>query len=123
MRKLTKKESLIMDIFWSQAMPLTAREITDHTPGMSVYSVQQVLARLLDDDIIRVSGITHNKNAIARQYVPQIHEADYLISIINNEDTPLRFTENYVDKSEDIRQLEDLKRRIIARVRTLQEKQ
>ena len=52
MKKFTKKESQVMDILWSEGKPLTAREISDRISEMSVYSVQQVLSRLLEGNII-----------------------------------------------------------------------
>ena len=77
MIKLTKKENEIMEIIWNMEKPLTAAEIQTKT-DMSIYSVQQVLLRLLTKKFVSVVGIKQNKKAFARQYEAIISEADYI---------------------------------------------
>lgn len=60
MIKLTKKENEIMEIIWNMEKPLTAAEIQAKT-DMSIYSVQQVLLRLLTKKFVSVVGIKQNK--------------------------------------------------------------
>lgn len=119
MKKFTKKESLIMDKLWESEKPMTARDIADEIMGMSIYSVQQVLSRLLEDEVIIVTGITHNKNAIARQYEPRYKEAEYLASIMNNKKTGLQFTENFVGGNSNLDELAALQRMIESRIKDL----
>ncbi len=114
MKKFTKKESQVMDILWCEGKPLTAREISDRISEMSVYSVQQVLSRLLEGNIIQVAGITHNRNAIARQYEPSMQEADYLASIANSRETCRRFAAS-------LEELNELEARIRTRIRELKD--
>ncbi|WP_276936590.1 BlaI/MecI/CopY family transcriptional regulator [Faecalibaculum rodentium] len=121
MKKFTKKESQVMDILWSEGKPLTAREISDRISEMSVYSVQQVLSRLLEGNIIQVAGITHNRNAIARQYEPSMQEADYLASIANSRETCRRFAQNFVDAGASLEELNELEARIRTRIRELKD--
>ena len=54
MMKLTKKESEIMDIIWKENVPLTAAEIQEQDTDMSIYSVQQVLLRLLSMEFLKL---------------------------------------------------------------------
>ena len=121
MKKFTKKESQVMDILWSEGKPLTAREISDRISEMSVYSVQQVLSRLLEGNIIQVAGITHNRNAIATQYEPSMQEADYLASIANSRETCRLFAQNFVDAGASLEELNELEARIRTRIRELKD--
>ena len=121
MKKFTKKESQVMDILWSEGKPLTAREISDRISEMSVYSVQQVLSRLLEGNIIQVAGITHNRNAIARQYEPSMQEADYLASIANSRETCRLFAQNFGDAGASLEELNELEARIRTRIRELKD--
>ena len=114
MKKFTKKESQVMDILWSEGKPLTAREISDRISEMSVYSVQQVLSRLLEGNI-------HNRNAIARQYEPSMQEADYLASIANSRETCRLFAQNFVDAGASLEELNELEARIRTRIRELKD--
>ncbi|WP_289286246.1 BlaI/MecI/CopY family transcriptional regulator, partial [Faecalibaculum rodentium] len=116
LRKFTKKESLVMDKLWESDIPMTAREISGIIPGMSVYSVQQVLSRLLEDGIIKVTGLTHNKNSIARQYVPIISEAKYLALIMNNKNTGLQFATNFVETNASLEELTELQSMIQSKI-------
>lgn len=101
---------------------MTAREISDALSGISVYSVQQVLARLLKSQVVTVTGITHTRNAIARQYRPVMTEASYLAAIANGESTGRLFTQNYVDTRASLEELQELETRIQARIRELEHK-
>ncbi|WP_297567089.1 BlaI/MecI/CopY family transcriptional regulator [uncultured Faecalibaculum sp.] len=118
---MTKKESQIMDVFWSRGHPMIASEIAEQIEEMSIYSVQQVLTRLLKENMIQVSGIAHNRNAIARQYLPVMNEAEYLASIANSRTTCRQFTENFVECDATLQELNELQAKIETRIRELQE--
>ena len=111
MIKLTKKESEIMDIIWKENVPLTAAEIQESDTEMSVYSVQQVLQRLLSMEFLKVTGIKKNKKAYARQFAANIRESEYISSFINNKETELQLATNCIKHNNDLEtilQLEEL---------------
>ena len=111
MIKLTKKESEIMDIIWKENIPLTATEIQESGTDMSVYSVQQVLQRLLSMEFLKVTGIKQNKKAYARQFAANISESEYISSFINNKETELQLATNCIKHNNDLEtilQLEEL---------------
>lgn len=68
--KLTKKEILIMSILWDSESPLSASEIKElSNEDLSIYTVQQVLQRLLKD-FIKVAQIIQKTKHLC-VYIPQ----------------------------------------------------
>ena len=112
MIKLTKKESEIMDIIWKENTPLTATEIQERDAEMSVYSVQQVLQRLLSMEFLKVTGIKKNKKAYARQYMANILESEYISSFINNKETEIQLTTNCIKHNNDLETILQLEKLI-----------
>ena len=56
-RDLTKRENQIMEILWNAGIPLSANEIKKRSEDdISIYTVQQVLQRLMKREYIKVSG-------------------------------------------------------------------
>ena len=47
MKNLTKKEEQIMEILWESEKALSARDIQNQSNDLSIFTVQQVLQRLL----------------------------------------------------------------------------
>lgn len=122
MTNLTKKETEVMRIFWKLGEPVKASDIAAQT-SMSVYSVQQVLARLLESGLIQVAGITHTKKAIARTYEPVMSEADFIYSTLNGDNTGFEFSLNYVKGTESREQLCQLEKEIQDKLKALKEQQ
>lgn len=118
MIKLTKKENEIMEIIWNMEKPLTAAEIQTKT-DMSIYSVQQVLLRLLTKKFVSVVGIKQNKKAFARQYEAIISEADYISAFINNPKTEIELASNLINKSTDLQTIEQLEKLLETRKKEL----
>ena len=111
MLKLTKKENEIMEIIWNIDKPLTAAEIQTRT-DMSIYSVQQILLRLLSKNFISVAGIKQNKKAFARQYTAMVSEADYILAFINNPKIEIQLASNLITKSTDLQTINQLEKLI-----------
>ena len=72
---------------------------------MSVYSVQQVLQRLLSMKFLKVTGIKQNKKAYARQYVANIRESEYISSFINNKETEIQLAIHFIKHNNDLETL------------------
>ena len=53
-KQLTKREQLVMDILWNSKTDLSANDIFLHADNVSIYTIQQVLQRLLKMEYIEV---------------------------------------------------------------------
>ena len=100
-KQLTKREQLIMDILWNSQTDLSANDIFVQAEDVSIYTIQQVLQRLLKMGYIEVSGIGHNKKAITRKYRPTLSQADYISNHVNQQ-TSYQLASNYIKTSEDL---------------------
>ena len=57
---LTKRETDVMEIFWAHDEDLSARDIQQYLPDITVNSIQPVLKRLQKKEYIHVSGFSQH---------------------------------------------------------------
>ena len=110
--KLTKKEILIMSILWDSESPLSASEIKElSNEDLSIYTVQQVLQRLLKKDFIKVAQIIQKNKTFMRIYSPVLTQTDYIKSFINKK-TSYELASSFIETSNDIQELDSLEQLI-----------
>ena len=117
-RFLTKKEMEIMTILWGCDISVTASQIADLGEELSIYTVQQVLQRLLKANFIEVAGISYSGKALARFYKASVTDIDYIRSILGNEKL-LEFAATLVKEDENDEELAELERIIKQRRKEL----
>lgn len=113
MNKLTKRESDIMEVLWKNEKEMSANDILRASEGMSIYTIQQVLQRLLAYGFIEVASIGRNKKSLMRLYRPAVSEMKYYSSFMSSKTTS-ELAVNFIAESEDLevlKQLEELIKR------------
>ena len=118
MKNLTKKEEQIMEILWESEKALSARDIQNQSNDLSIFTVQQVLQRLLKYEYVEVSDYGTSHNSITRLYSPLINESEY-ISRSLSENTVSGMALSFVDRNGS---LEALSRLIDERVKELKKR-
>ena len=109
--QFTKKENEIMDILWKHDVAMSANDIKLASKDLSINTIQQTLQKLLEIKYIKVAGIGQNKKAITRLYRPVISEAQYVNSFIG-EDTRAKISAYFVEHTNDLEMIEQLKKLI-----------
>lgn len=107
-----------MTILWGCDIPVTASQIADLGEELSIYTVQQVLQRLLKANFIEVAGISYSGKALARFYKASVTDIDYIRSILGNEKL-LEFAATLVKEDENDEELAELERIIKQRRKEL----
>ncbi|HAM30036.1 MAG TPA: hypothetical protein DCP49_01240 [Erysipelotrichaceae bacterium] len=108
MNKLTKRESDIMEILWKNENDMSANDILLASDGMSIYTIQQVLQRLLDYGFIEVASIGRNKKSLTRLYRPSVSEIAYYSAFMSPKTTS-EFATQFIEKADDLKTLEQFK--------------
>ena len=78
--KLTKRDIEILSILWNSSRSMTASEISEASPGLSVNTVQAVLRKLLKNKLIEIENIVYSGTVLARSYIPLITAQDYALA-------------------------------------------
>lgn len=78
--KLTKRDVEILSILWNSNRSMTASEISESSPGLSVNTVQAVLRKLLKNKLIEIENIVYSGTVLARSYIPLITAQDYALA-------------------------------------------
>lgn len=78
--KLTKRDIEILSILWNSNRSLTASEISEASPELSVNTVQAVLRKLLKNKLIKIENIVYSGTVLARSYIPLISAKDYALA-------------------------------------------
>lgn len=119
MIQLTKKERSVMDILWDSHIEMSASEIRETSnEELSIYTIQQALRHLLEIRFIEVYDIAFNNKSLTRKYKPLVSQAEYVDSFINN-DTRLQLASNFVNNTDDLKELEKLQKLIEKKIRAL----
>lgn len=111
LKLLTKKENEVMSILWQSEIPLTAHQITETDDSLSIYTVQQVLQRLLKMNYIKIADINYSGTVFARFYTPAVSQTDY-IQFLLGADSPYEIASSLIESTQDEQELDKLEQLI-----------
>lgn len=110
-KRLTKRESDIMEVFWNHDTDLSASDIQNHLDDVSINSIQPILKRLQHKGYIHVSGISQNAKALTRVYRPSITKTQHIASMVDQK-TIYELATAMVKECDDRQTLEELRKTI-----------
>ena len=122
MKPLTKKESEVMNILWKEH-PLSASQIQKRYSELSIYSIQQLIQRLMDTGFIKVECIDYSGKKLSRFFAPNVSLPEYIEYIIGKETKNYKDTTFFlVEKMESKETLEELEKLVQKRKKEIEEK-
>ncbi len=102
MKKLSKRENQIMIALWNSYVPLSASALKKNLDeDVSIYTIQQVLQKLLKKDYIKVDRIVQHEKALMREYVPVISQVEYITSFVNQK-TSFELASNFIKETDNL---------------------
>lgn len=112
MKKLSKRESQIMIALWNSSVPLSASALKKNLDeDVSIYTIQQVLQKLLKKDYIKVDRIVQHEKALMREYVPVISQVEYITSFVNQK-TSFELASNFIKETDNLDAIIELEKLI-----------
>ncbi|WP_054718070.1 BlaI/MecI/CopY family transcriptional regulator [Lacticaseibacillus manihotivorans] len=84
MRLLTKRELQMMTALWHSENSLSAKEIGELDPEISMNTILAVLRKLLKSNLIKTDSVEMSGSTLMRKYVPILQEEDYLTSAVSD---------------------------------------
>ena len=75
---LTKRERQIMNIFWNAEKPLSANDIAVQQQDLSKNTIQAVVRKLKNHDLLKVADIGYSGTVLTRLYSPNVSQEDFL---------------------------------------------
>lgn len=112
MKKLSKRENQIMIALWNSSVPLSASALKKNLDeDVSIYTIQQVLQKLLKKDYIKVDRIVQHKKALMREYVPVISQVEYITSFVNQK-TSFELASNCIKETDNLDAIIELEKLI-----------
>lgn len=73
----TQRDTDILTILWEAGHSMTASQIVDSSPDLTVNTVQAVLRKLLKNNLIKVDDIVYSGTVLSRSYIPTISAEEY----------------------------------------------
>lgn len=112
MKKLSKRENQIMIALWNSSVPLSASALKKNLDeDVSIYTIQQVLQKLLKKDYIKVDRIVQHEKALMREYVPVISQVEYITSFVNQK-TSFGLASNFIKETDNLDAIIELEKLI-----------
>ena len=112
MKKLSKRENQIMITLWNSSVPLSASALKKNLDeDVSIYTIQQVLQKLLKKDYIKVDRIVQHEKALMREYVPVISQVEYITSFVNQK-TSFELASNFIKETDNLDAIIELEKLI-----------
>ena len=112
MKKLSKRENQIMIALWNSSVPLSASALKKNLDEyVSIYTIQQVLQKLLKKDYIKVDRIVQHEKALMREYVPVISQVEYITSFVNQK-TSFELASNFIKETDNLDAIIELEKLI-----------
>ena len=100
-----------MSILWQSEKPMTAHMITETDQSLSIYTVQQVLQRLLKMNYVEIAEINYSGTVFARYYTPTISQTDYIQFLLGANST-YEIASNLIESTQDEQELDKLEQLI-----------
>ncbi|MCF0260849.1 MAG: hypothetical protein HUJ54_13400 [Erysipelotrichaceae bacterium] len=97
---LTKQELILMDLLWNADVPLSLHEILEIKPELNRNTLQSVMRRLMQANMIRVAGYGFNKTSMTRKVTYVIPQYDYYKKDFVP-DTKMKVTLNFLETCSD----------------------
>ena len=110
-KRLTKRETDIMEVFWAHDQDLSATDIQSYLNGITINSIKPILKRLQNKGYIHISGISQNAKALTGVYRPSITKTQHIASMVDQK-TIYELASAMVKECDDTQALEDLRRTI-----------
>lgn len=112
MKKLSKRENQIMIALWNSSVTLSASALKKNLDeDVSIYTIQQVLQKLLKKDYIKVDRIVQHEKALMREYVPVISQVEYITSFVNQK-TSFELASNFIKETDNLDAIIELEKLI-----------
>lgn len=80
---MKKTEMNILETLWKNGQPMTASEIVRQNPEMKDATVRIALKSMLDENLLRVDGITKTTKNFARTFLPTISREQLILKEIS----------------------------------------
>ena len=87
---LTERDMEILNILWESTESMTASQLIEADPTLTINMVQAVLRRLLKKNLIQVDKIVYSRTALCRSYSPTVSASEFTLLHIGQEYQKLR---------------------------------
>lgn len=111
---LTKRERQIMNIFWNSDKPLSANDIAVQQQDLSKNTIQAVVRKLKNHDLLKVADIGYSGTVLTRLYSPNVTQEDFLAAELSDQSL-LNLITNFIEINKDIDTLNNLEKMITER--------
>ena len=111
---LTKRERQIMNIFWNSDKPLSANDIAVQQQDLSKNTIQAVVRKLKNHDLLKVADIGYSGTVLTRLYSPNVNQEDFLAAELSDQSL-LNLITNFIETNKDIDTLNNLEKMITER--------
>ena len=111
---LTKRERQIMNIFWNSDKPLSANDIAVQQQDLSKNTIQAVVRKLKNHDLLKVADIGYSGTVLTRLYSPNVTQEDFLAAELSDQSL-LNLITNFIETNKDIDTLNNLQKMITER--------
>ncbi|WP_195960989.1 BlaI/MecI/CopY family transcriptional regulator [Enterococcus casseliflavus] len=111
---LTKRERQIMNIFWNSDKPLSANDIAVQQQDLSKNTIQAVVRKLKNHDLLKVADIGYSGTVLTRLYSPNVTQEDFLAAELSDQSL-LNLIANFIETNKDIDTLNNLEKMITER--------
>lgn len=115
---LTKRERQIMNIFWNAEKPLSANDIALQQQELSKNTIQAVVRKLKNHDLLKVADIGYSGTVLTRLYAPNVSQEEFLAAELSDQSL-LKLVTNFVESTKDSEALNNLADLIQARQQKL----
>lgn len=107
----TKKEFEIMNILWDQERPLSSSDILQYSNHLKQSTVQVVLRKLLESNLIKVTSVSIHTKVATREFSPTLSREEYIESLLGKGNS-FRFAAQFIKKNENKEELDHLEKLI-----------
>lgn len=90
--KLTKRELDVLNILWESKKSMTAKEMIEMNPKLSINTVQSVLKQLIKKEYVKVGDIVYSGTVLARSYTAVLDANEYMMEQLADGISSSRFS-------------------------------
>ena len=112
--RLTNTEKDVLEAFWSLSKPLCVRDILLFNPKLNKNTVPVIIRQLKEKNFIEVDFIGKNEKALTQYYKVNVSKEDFVEQDLSKKNMK-RLVANFIEGSENERELDELEALICAK--------
>lgn len=118
--KINASEIKVLNVLWQSNRAMTANEISQQDPNLSLNTVRSAINKLHQKKLIEIDDVVYSGRVLSRAYKSKLDREEFILEQYNQIEVP-NLVSHFLSKEKDLSTLNELETIIAQRKKALEE--